>query len=534
MNNIKKSDSDVEDNADEFSIPEISLMDPEDNLPVINIVVNPDDPQNLNNLATNVPLFIKKLWKIVNDVKNEQIISWNKNGDGFVIHDQLRFISETLPKYFKHNQLSSFVRQLNLYDFHKTQPLEKEDFQFSNAFFLKDLPQLLPLIKRKSPGPSRQKVTGNNNKKAPEPELQNNVVQELLNNIQDIKDTSESISTDMSKLKQENAALWNEVNSLRCKYSKQTKIINKLIHFLIAYMQKHHNSRKSGRTVSAANSNKYLKTGPKIMELDYRYKNNPHEFWSDFDNSQQVSNINEQDAYTVVEPSDNHQKPEPEVQEPNMRVSSNIEEIFSNQIEDQNLSEFDYSKSMPSSSTNTATSSALQRSGNSGKENMGYLIDNSRVEMNTLKELLKNLSPDDMSSFYKLINDNYKIQDEDLTADSENELRALNQLSPQVPEVNASESGESISAFNPAHDGEPVDRTASMSPLYKYTSGDTTSAMPFDDIILVENNTDRPDLQLTNDEPDLGLTNDEPDLGLTNDELLNSDILNVDQFLDIN
>lgn len=121
-----------------------------------------------------------------------------------------------------------------------------------------------------------------------------------MNVVEDIKNKNDKISNEMSQLRQENAALWGEMNSLRVKYSKQTKIINKLIHFLITYMQKHHNSRKSGRTVSSDNSNKYLKTGPKIMELDYKYKNNPHEFWSDFDSKN--SPTSEHQNYTVIEP----------------------------------------------------------------------------------------------------------------------------------------------------------------------------------------------------------------------------------------
>lgn len=126
-------------------------VDTIEDMPIISVVVSPDNPQNISGLTTNVPLFIKKLWKIVNDESNMEIISWNNSGDGFEIHDQLGFISQTLPKYFKHNQLSSFVRQLNLYDFHKSQSIERDEFQFTHPFFMKDVPQLLPLIKRKVP-----------------------------------------------------------------------------------------------------------------------------------------------------------------------------------------------------------------------------------------------------------------------------------------------------------------------------------------------------------------------------------------------
>lgn len=142
----KREEADRPDSAE-------SLVDNVDE-PLINVVFDVDDPQNINAPNVNIPLFIKKLWKIVNDDTNESIIAWNENGDAIVIHDQLKFISETLPRYFKHNQLSSFVRQLNLYDFHKTQPLENSEYlhQFTHPFFMRDLPQLLPLIKRKTTG----------------------------------------------------------------------------------------------------------------------------------------------------------------------------------------------------------------------------------------------------------------------------------------------------------------------------------------------------------------------------------------------
>lgn len=422
------------------TFPELHIEDQEDLPPIIINTVVPNDLLNQNTGAGNVPLFIKKLWKMISDDNAEEIISWNSNGDGFIIHDQLKFVSQTLPKYFKHNHLSSFVRQLNLYDFHKIQNVEKEEFQFSHPFFLKDVPQLLPLIKRK-PSTGRQKATANI---SAEPAAE---VQEVISAVKDIKTKNDTISNELTKLRRENAALWGEMNSLRVKYSKQTKIINKLIHFLISYMQKHHHARKSGRTVSTSNSNKYLKTGPKIMELDYRYKNNPHDFWTEFDNQQEHSEHGEQEAYTVDEPVESNMELESQTLSEdnvaqNMTVSSSIEELLpgssafnqaSSSTVDPSLPQIDYSTSQPSSSKQT--NSALQRAGGS-KENLGYLIDNTQVEITRIKELLKALTPDDMASFYKLVNDNYKMQ-EDMPLDTnqepenlENELITLAQMSP--------------------------------------------------------------------------------------------------------
>ncbi|KAM4802185.1 heat shock factor protein 1-like [Urocitellus parryii] len=40
-----------------------------------------------------------------------------RNGQSFLVLDEQRFAKEILPKYFKHNNMASFVRQLNMYGF---------------------------------------------------------------------------------------------------------------------------------------------------------------------------------------------------------------------------------------------------------------------------------------------------------------------------------------------------------------------------------------------------------------------------------
>lgn len=47
------------------------------------------------------------------------VVRWNSDGTNFIITDIDRFEQEILPKYFRHKKFSSFVRQLNMYDFHK-------------------------------------------------------------------------------------------------------------------------------------------------------------------------------------------------------------------------------------------------------------------------------------------------------------------------------------------------------------------------------------------------------------------------------
>lgn len=49
------------------------------------------------------------------DGGGRRIVSWNDKGTGFVVWSPAEFSELMLPKYFKHSNFSSFIRQLNTY-----------------------------------------------------------------------------------------------------------------------------------------------------------------------------------------------------------------------------------------------------------------------------------------------------------------------------------------------------------------------------------------------------------------------------------
>ncbi|PWN90805.1 winged helix DNA-binding domain-containing protein, partial [Acaromyces ingoldii] len=102
------------------------------------------------------PSFVSKLYSMLEDDSIEDMIAWGPSGTVFSVANPAEFSRIVLPNWFKHSNWQSFVRQLNMYGFHKvnhtyqgTPDDEIQVWEFKHPSFRRGEIHLLNDIKRK-------------------------------------------------------------------------------------------------------------------------------------------------------------------------------------------------------------------------------------------------------------------------------------------------------------------------------------------------------------------------------------------------
>ncbi|PWN34715.1 uncharacterized protein FA14DRAFT_160203, partial [Meira miltonrushii] len=214
--------------------------------------------------------FLNKLRSMVDDPKTDDLIRWSDDGETFLVPNNVRFGDEVLPRFFKHNRFSSFVRQLNMYGFHKVPHLQQgalktdpgqdtELWEFRNDNFKRDRPELLLQMQRKkgvriedegkedSPtiGAVKGKENGNGAPvaldaingaltRAQRGEGESGLVQlaSVWSAIAALQQSQQGINDNLRHLHSNNSELWREAAEQRARSKKQEETINKMLRFL--------------------------------------------------------------------------------------------------------------------------------------------------------------------------------------------------------------------------------------------------------------------------------------------------------------
>jgi heat shock transcription factor 1 len=234
-----------------------------------------------------ITAFLAKLWALVNDPSCDDLIAWDTSGGSFHVYDQARFAREILPRYFKHNNFASFIRQLNMYGFRKISTIEhgslkneRDDIEFAHPNFIRGQESLLELIRRRAPDTHQKSnlqgginqsffhfflnkiiifhISGMSSALVSSNSLDSKTgcsieLAHLLDDVRNLQTKQTSLNDKLSYMQTEHEALWNEIGSLRQKHSKQQQIVSKLMEFLLQFLSAnsaHGHEQSAGRQLS--------------------------------------------------------------------------------------------------------------------------------------------------------------------------------------------------------------------------------------------------------------------------------------------
>ncbi|KAI5284530.1 stress-responsive transcription factor hsf1, partial [Ascosphaera atra] len=212
----------------------------------------------------------------LNDEKNTPYIRWSDDGNSFIVVDEDEFARTLIPEMFKHNKYPSFVRQLNMYGFHKKVRLSdnsmraherknKSPSEYANPYFKRGRPDLLWLIQKpkgsqssKSGSKSGGRMKSEDREDVDHDEVGDDAIsaegrsrfrgqlalggtegvlaQEQLSNVyrelQTIRQQQQIISNTINKIRREHDQLYSQAATFQEQHTRHENSINAILTFL--------------------------------------------------------------------------------------------------------------------------------------------------------------------------------------------------------------------------------------------------------------------------------------------------------------
>ncbi|KAH6661507.1 heat shock factor protein [Plectosphaerella plurivora] len=228
-----------------------------------------------------IPPFVQKLSSFLDEKRNVELIRWSDKGDSFVVLDEDEFAKTLIPELFKHNNYASFVRQLNMYGFHKRVGLSdnsmraserknKSPSEYSNPYFRRGHPNLLWLINKPKSGnkkkaqasktnadgeaeseedvpvdeplvPERVTNAAHPSRALPasgEMPMQTKFMTVIRDEVQKVRDQQKAITAAIDRLQRENSNLYSQAAIFQEQHDRHQNSINAILNFLANVFRK--------------------------------------------------------------------------------------------------------------------------------------------------------------------------------------------------------------------------------------------------------------------------------------------------------
>lgn len=220
---------------------------------------------------------------------NTNLICWSEDGNSFIVLDEDEFARTLIPELFKHNNYASFVRQLNMYGFHKKVGLSdnsmkasetkaKAPSEYYNKYFKRGRPELLWLIqkpKNVSAGPKRKNqeeakhgdsdedrklaadgsggypedvaVRAGNEEMAMIPRSEYN---SLRAEVRTLQQQQKAISNVLGQIRRQNEQLYQQATAFQTLHDRHENSINAILTFLATFYNRSLEGNNNGVNIS--------------------------------------------------------------------------------------------------------------------------------------------------------------------------------------------------------------------------------------------------------------------------------------------